>query len=47
MDRDKVKVTDCKTVTNTKIEHTRHGIVRREVTRDVKTAQTQKARGEK
>ncbi len=45
MDRDSIKVTDCKTVTNTSIERTRHGIVRREVTRDVKTTQTQKASG--
>ncbi len=45
MDRDKIKTTDCKTVTNTSIEHTRHGVIRHEVTRDVKTTQTQKASG--
>lgn len=43
MDRDKIKATDCKTVTNTKIEHTRHGIVRTEV----KTARTQKTGGQR
>lgn len=37
MDRDKIKTTDCKTVTNTKIERTRHGVVRTEVTREIKT----------
>lgn len=33
-DRDKIDipVTNCKTTTNTKIEHTRHGVVRTEVT---------------
>lgn len=31
-----VKVTTCKTVTNTRIEQDRHGVIRREVTQEIK-----------
>ncbi len=42
-DKGYVPVTACKTVTNSKTEHTRHGVVRTEVT----TERQQSAKGGK
>lgn len=35
-DEKSIKTTTCKTVTNTRIERDRHGVIRREVTREIK-----------
>jgi len=35
-DEKSIKATTCKTVTNTRIERDRHGVTRREATREIK-----------